>query len=179
MCNTYRMSQGLSVAYHEVMLDGFSQMPTCTCIPTSELWGSVCLFDETTHSDFSSQLAIPTLCFLNVPNGREHCALDGSFYNIEEVCVHGYSAPCFCLSRRTYVYTNTNTHYTEFVCSLRIVHVRGHADPVLVIITVHMYAYHILSSKRPWALEIDRPNNGGWALHRQAICMYDAYMHES
>ncbi len=152
-------------------------MPTWCIIPTSELWCSVRLFDETPDSDFSSQGAIPTLCFLNVPNGREHCALDGSFYNIEEVCVHGYSAPCFCLSRHTYMYKHTNTHYTEFVCSLRIVHVHGHADPVLVIITVHMYAYHILSSKRPWALEIDQPKmEGGPYTDEPFVCITHIYV---
>ncbi len=39
---------------------------------------------------------------------------------------------------------------------------------------MYMYMYRILSSKRPWALEIDGPKNGGGRLHRQAICMYNA-----
>ncbi len=38
---------------------------------------------------------------------------------------------------------------------------------------MHIYMDLILSSKRPWALEIDRPKNGGGRLHRQAI--FDVY----
>ncbi len=38
-----------------------------------------------------------------------------------------------------------------------------------------VYIYRILSSKCPWAFEIDGPKNGGGRLHRQAICMYNAY----
>ncbi len=38
------------------------------------------------------------------------------------------------------------------------------------------YMYRILLSKRPWALEIHRTKNGGGRLHRQAVCMYNAYV---
>ncbi len=38
--------------------------------------------------------------------------------------------------------------------------------------------YRNLPSKRPWALEIHGPINGGKRSHGEAICMYNAYTHE-
>ncbi len=37
--------------------------------------------------------------------------------------------------------------------------------------------YRNLPIKRPWALEIHGPKNGGGRLHGEAICTYNAYAH--
>ncbi len=39
------------------------------------------------------------------------------------------------------------------------------------------YIYRNLPIKRPWALEIHGPKNGGGRLHGEAICTYNAYTH--